>query len=292
MTRFTVKRLLTLGLILGVMVLLGVQPASVDAQADAPIDDFVFVDNRGYIGIGTTAPTNRLHVVADGAQEAISLESTRDVAGLRLRRAGDTNGDYDVVIGARPGADGGIAIHTYNPNSQEVFRVLRNGNIGIGTSTPAAKLDVAGTTRTDLLVIDGGADLAEPFVVNGAEMIEPGMVVVLDADNPGQVRISTAAYDPLVVGMVSGAGGIHPGLILQQESANLHGKTNLIALAGKVYVKAVGPIKVGDLLTTSDIPGHAVAATDRDLAFGATLGKAMSRLEEGTGLVLVLVTLQ
>jgi hypothetical protein len=33
-------------------------------------------------------------------------------------------------------------------------------------------------------------------------------------------------------------------------------------------------------------------ASDRDLAYGAVIGKAMSSLESGTGLVLILVSLQ
>ena len=80
--------------------------------------------------------------------------------------------------------------------------------------------------------------------------------------------------------------------VMQEAQVTIDGESHPVALTGKVYVKAVGPIKVGDLLTTSSVPGHAMAATDRDRAFGATLGKAMSNLDEGTGLVLVLVSLQ
>ena len=48
----------------------------------------------------------------------------------------------------------------------------------------------------------------------------------------------------------------------------------------------------GDLLTTSDVPGHAMKVVDSGKAQGAVLGKAMTRLEGGRGLVLVLVSLQ
>ena len=50
-----------------------------------------------------------------------------------------------------------------------------------------------------------------------------------------------------------------------------------------------GAIEPGDLITTSDTPGHGMKVTDHDRARGAIIGKAMTRLEEGTGLVLVLV---
>ena len=53
-----------------------------------------------------------------------------------------------------------------------------------------------------------------------------------------------------------------------------------------------GPIEVGDLLTTSATAGHAMRVVDPTLAFGSVIGKALSPLEEGVGLVDVLITLQ
>lgn len=175
------------------------------------------------------------------------------------------------------------------------FVVDESGYVGIGTKSPNTALHVNGTTTTEVLQITGGADLAEPFAVNDtSDAIEPGTVVILDADQPGELRVAQRAYDPLVAGVISGAGDIQPGLIMQQEnSAMVQGEVHPVALTGKVYVKAVGPIEVGDLLTTSDVAGHAMTATDRAKAFSATLGKAMSPLEKGEkGLVLILVALQ
>jgi cell shape-determining protein MreC len=70
---------------------------------------------------------------------------------------------------------------------------------------------------------------------------------------------------------------------------------NPIAMTGRAYVKcttANGNIQPGDLLTTSDLAGHAMKASDFTRGQGAVVGKAMSALDKDTGLVLVLVNLQ
>lgn len=152
-------------------------------------------------------------------------------------------------------------------------------------------LVVNGRTSTKTLTITGGADLAEPFPME--EAIEKGSVVVIDRDHPGRLKRSAQAYDKRVAGIVSGANGISPGIALKQEGALDQGEN--VALTGRVYVLADasnGNIQPGDLLTTSDTPGHAMKATDHARAQGAILGKAMSTLNEGKGMVLVLVTLQ
>jgi hypothetical protein len=79
-----------------------------------------------------------------------------------------------------------------------------------------------------------------------------------------------------------------------QQQGLLEGGKN-VALTGRVYVLADasnGPIEPGDLLTTSSAPGHAMKVTDHARAQGAILGKAMTGLSEGNGMVLVLVALQ
>jgi len=149
-----------------------------------------------------------------------------------------------------------------------------------------------GITTVRTLAIAGGSDLAEPFPM-GEKEIEKGSVMVIDPEHPGELKPSTSAYDTRVAGVVSGANGIHPGIALHQEGA-LEGGQN-VALTGRVYVladAANGPIEPGDLLTTSDTPGHAMKVTNHSRAQGAILGKAMSRLSEGKGLLLTLVTLE
>ena len=137
-----------------------------------------------------------------------------------------------------------------------------------------------------------GADLAEKFPAS--ESLEPGMVVAIDAKNAGKLCLSRGAYNRCVAGVVSGANNFSVGAVL----GNLPGHEDApaIALSGRVYVQcdaSSGAIEPGDMLTTSDTPGHAMKASDRDRSHGAVIGKAMEPLRGGErGLVLVLVNLQ
>jgi hypothetical protein len=144
----------------------------------------------------------------------------------------------------------------------------------------------------ETITIRGGADLAEPFET-GDHPVDPGTVLVIDPARPGHLMPSVSAYDTRVAGVASGAAGINAGIILRQEGRLDRGVP--VALSGRVYVNAdadYGAIQPGDLLVTSDTPGHAQRASDHARANGAVLGKAMSPLPAGRGQVLVLVGLQ
>lgn len=136
------------------------------------------------------------------------------------------------------------------------------------------------------------ADCAEEFdVAEVTAEVEPGTVMVIDQD--GKLCQSEQAYDKRVAGIISGAGDYKPGIILDRKHSE--NKRLPIALVGKVYCKVDadhGAIQVGDLLTTSPNPGHAMRAGDPLKAFGAVIGKALRPLEAGQGLIPVLVALQ
>jgi hypothetical protein len=171
--------------------------------------------------------------------------------------------------------------------------IMETGNVGVG-KYPSSKLDVNGKTKTEVLQITGGSDIAEPFDIEATGVIKPGMVLAIDSENPGKLEIAEKTYDRCVAGIVSGAGGIQPGMVMGQSGSLADGEYP-VALTGRVYCWANasnGAIEPGDLLTTSDTPGHAMKVTDYTKAQGAIIGKAMTSLDEGTGLVLVLVSLQ
>ena len=166
-----------------------------------------------------------------------------------------------------------------------------------GTQAIEIDSDYNGNGRiiTQELQITGGSDLSEQFDVNTLDFeIQPGMVVSIDPDKPGNLTISSEPYDNKVAGIISGAGGIKTGMLMGQTGTEADG-AHPVALTGRVYCyvdTANGPIEPGDLLTTSATPGYAMKVTDHSKALGAIIGKAMTSLPEGKGLVLALVSLQ
>ncbi|MEO0667292.1 MAG: hypothetical protein AAFZ99_05210 [Pseudomonadota bacterium] len=140
-------------------------------------------------------------------------------------------------------------------------------------------------------IILRNADCAEEFTVATAQDSRPGDVMVLGDD--GLLHPCTQAHDSRVVGVISGADLYKPGIVLdrQPEVPDRHP----IALVGKVCVRVTdenGPIRVGDLLTTSSTPGHAMRASKDARAFGAVIGKAFASHDAGTGMIPIVIALQ
>lgn len=135
----------------------------------------------------------------------------------------------------------------------------------------------------------GNGDCAEDFDVSGSEEVAPGTVMVINQD--GALHQCQKAYDKRVAGVISGAGGCEPAIILDRKQLR-HNRVP-IALVGKVYCKAdaqYSPIEIGDLLTTSQTPGHAMKAEDPLKAFGSVIGKALQPLKEGRGTIPILIS--
>jgi hypothetical protein len=152
-------------------------------------------------------------------------------------------------------------------------------------------VQVSGTINVAKDVILTGNDCAEHFDVLPDALCEPGTVMAISTG--GALDQSTKSYDKRVAGVVSGAGRFRPAILLDRQSPDEERPP--IALAGKVYCKVdaqYAPIEIGDLLTSSDTPGHAMKAADPAKAFGSVIGKALGPLDRGCGMIPILVTLQ
>jgi hypothetical protein len=198
--------------------------------------------------------------------------------------AHNSNGGYGVWAQSdnkTPGNVGGVGLYARGATYAAVFD---------GYPNAPALVIVNGTLHATQDVVLG-SDCAEDFDISRPDGVEPGTVMVLGEN--GAVELSQNAYDKKVAGVISGAGDYKPGLILGRGNSSQ--RQMPLALLGKVYCKAdaqYGAIEVGDLLTTSPSPGHAMRAADPLKAFGAVIGKALRPLHSGQGLVPILIALQ
>ena len=256
----------------------------VHGKTSSDKDSAVFAEHTGQ-GIG---------VFASGAGGGVVGQST---GGIGVR--GDSPGGFAAVHGN--GGKNGVWGYTVSANDSGVFGQNDGAGNGVagfskgGIGVLGAGGTFAGFFQGNVQVTGDiflpGADCAEHFDIADAQPIEPGTVVVIDAQ--GALRQCETAYDRKVAGVVSGAGEYRSGIVLDKQPSQ-QGRAP-VALVGKVYCKVdarYSPIEVGDLLTSSPTAGHAMKARDPREAFGAVLGKALRPMATGCGLIPILVALQ
>src|SRR5262249_29133623 len=200
----------------------------------------------------------------------------------------------------------------YASSDHDILLISGSGynNHGVYTSKTLRPLRVTNASGGDAFVIgrDGNASFGGNGTVTGnigakyqdvaewvpaRQQLVAGTVVALDPEKSNQVIASTHAYDTHVAGVVSS----QPGITLGEAGTD----KLLVATTGRVKVRVDAtrsPIRIGDLLVTSDKVGFAMKSKPimiggRQLhAPGTLIGKALEPLPRGTGEILVLLSLQ
>jgi hypothetical protein len=280
-------------------------------SASSPDDDGIVgvttstdKDKAGVRGLSTTG--NGVIGVTQSPQFA-AVSAVNDSGGIGMFSRGNPGGHFesvndDGVFGTTTGpvkagvrgesaTGNGVLGVSRSPQNAAVSAVNDSGGIGVfSRGNPAGHFEGNIEVLGDIRFLNGN-DVAEHFAIADGAGIEVGTVVVIGDD--GQLLQCRKAYDKRVAGVISGAGHYKPAIILgEQPSGNLR---RPVALVGRAFCRVdaqYGQIEVGDLLTTSPTPGHAMKAGDPLQAFGAVIGKALRPLDSGKGLVPILISLQ
>lgn len=243
----------------------------------------------------------------DGVRGRTSASSANGVWGENFSANGGVG-----VRGQAKGSNGGTGVlavaNSATGNNIGLWAISHspNGTAGVFDNAAGGALLVGAVNGVNKFVVDGGgnvfanafnlggADFAESMAVSEPkETYEAGDTMIIDAGLRRTVTRSSAAYSTTVAGIYS----TKPGIV-----ANPHGIEDR-RLAGEIPLAVVGivpckvsaengPIAPGDLLVTSSSAGRAMKGTDRTRMLGAIVGKALESHDEGTGVILVLVTLQ
>lgn len=176
---------------------------SLDA-ADGSPTSAVFVDNSGNVGIGTMTPATKLHI--KGAEEGLRIDgAVVGVANVSYASFRDSNGARTGYVGDGSTGDAGMFVSS---NAGDVIletvagralNVKPNGNVGIGTMTPAATLDVRGDIRlgsSGQLLATGGEEnlriIRGRVDTNGTRVGGSGFTVVKTATGRYTVTFTQA----------------------------------------------------------------------------------------------------
>lgn len=275
---------------------------------------------NGFVGIGTTTPTNKLTILDTSTQLKLSYDSTKygtigvDSNGL-MTIAGNQGAGGNVIID--PASLLGVGttsvaykLDVYENTANFAARIYNYGNAdnrqgliiqnGLNANPTTASNfiefrdgdgtvlgSVHGNGAGSIAYATGGADYAEYFQTTSRDLV-PGELVCIDVSGDNHVSRCVRGNDPNVMGIVSS----NPAFVGNNERGSAENDPNyeLVGLIGQVKAKVSaenGPIRPGDSLTTSSsTAGFAMRADAGD----STVGVALEGLSGGKGDVNVLIS--
>ena len=147
-----------------------IQDNAADANPFGAGDEVMRITNEGRVGIGTTAPSMKLHVL-DGTS-SLRFRQNGTVSEILLN--GPSGGDAalyfgDVADGVRGGlyydtSENAFQIRGYNNNTR--MTIDSAGNVGINTTSPVKKLHVNGPALATIGTLTDGATITPDFDAN------------------------------------------------------------------------------------------------------------------------------
>ena len=179
-------------------------------NTSSSIQDSIIFDNGANVGIGTNSPNFLLDVEAQGADMRVFNLTSDANTDVYIRTTG-TAASSRILFGDSADPDVGNIIYRHNSNSLafatnnlEKMRITSDGNVGIGTTTPLAKLHVNG--QTAFLVTDGNETGLE--INNGLYIYKIGDIS--GGENQAYMQIDSAASKAFFLNSNVGIGTTSP----------------------------------------------------------------------------------
>jgi hypothetical protein len=221
------------------------------------------------ITVDTTNGTLRVHdgITAGGSNIATVSYVTAQIAALSANSITDgtsnvkvyNNGNVAVTVG------GTANVAVFSTTGMSIAGITNSGANGvgnIGSSTTYFNTVFAKATSAQY------ADLAEMYVAD--ENYSAGTVVEFGGEQ--EITITTQSHSTAVAGIVS----TNPSYLMNATQDGDH--VLPIALTGRVPCQVLGPVKKGDVLVSSHIPGVA-QRIGVNYQPGCVVGKAMEVIE-------------
>jgi hypothetical protein len=167
------------------------------------------------VGIGTTAPTERLHVNGNGLFTGNFTANGNGVVGGRLFvPTGSTSAPSMTFTGFSGTGISGSSVLNFSTGGSERMRLDANGNVGIGTSSPPEKLYVIGNGRfTGNFGILGAGSAGAPTLFFNLNDTNTGIYTssfdTLNFSTSGISRVQIGSTGNVGIGTTSPSGKLH-----------------------------------------------------------------------------------
>ena len=220
----------------------------IDDNADAVA---ITIDSSENVGIGTTSPSTRLTVGAGAGTEEIRVDAGAGWADLTLN-SNATNGGH---IYFNDGSNAGEIFYyhpsdymAFNTAATERMRIDSSGRVGIGTSSPATKLDVNGDGLA--IRIDGTANTSRGIMLRNTGTAEgqiqtDGNMHFIQEDAGKYMRFSTANTERMRI--TSG------GSVLIGTTSGTGDSANTAAVIGGFFTTRYGVSSIGSVGTWTTV---------------------------------------